>query len=137
MLYQYHNSFRSPCFRLSVCVCVKHRAAVDKLKFETTRANFSSLSNSLSLKMASASSMPRQELTSLLECSVCLETFDNPRTLHCLHSFCKKCLENFVKGKSKDQLNCPVCRCKFTLDKEGKRNLRTFLHAQNHRIFFH
>ena len=124
MLYLYHNSFRSPYFRLSVCVSVKHRAAVDNLKFETTCANFSSLSNSFSLKMASASSMkPRQDLTSLLECSVCLEIFDDPRTLHCLYSFCKKCLENFVKGKPKDQLNCPVCRCKFTLDKEGKRLL--------------
>ena len=127
MLYQYHNSFRSLCFRLSVCVSVKHRAAVDNLKFETIYANFSSLSNSISLKMASASSMPsskpRQDLTRLLECSVCLETFDDPRTLHCLHSFCKTCLENFVKGKPKDQLNCPVCRCKFTLDKEGKRLL--------------
>ena len=73
--------------------------------------------------MASASSMPslgqRQDLKSLLECLICLETFDDPRTLPCLHSFCKKCLEDFVEGKHKDELNCPVCRCKFSLN-EGK-----------------
>ena len=87
--------------------------------------------------MASASSMPssdqRQDLKSLLECSVCLETFDDPRTLHCLHSFCKKCLENFVEGKREDELNCPVCRCKFTLDKEGKNitfTLKYYLHTE-------
>ena len=62
----------------------------------------------------------RQDLKNLLECSICLETFDDPRTLLCLHSFCKKCLENFVDGKREDELNCPVCRCKFTLNEEGK-----------------
>jgi hypothetical protein len=74
--------------------------------------------------MASASSMlptdQRQDLKNLLECSICLETFDDPRTLLCLHSFCKKCLENFVDGKREDELNCPVCRCNFTLNEEGK-----------------
>ena len=73
--------------------------------------------------MASASSMPptdqSQDLKRLMECSICLETFDDPRTLPCLHSFCKKCLENFVDGKRDDELNCPVCRGKFTLN-EGK-----------------
>ena len=77
--------------------------------------------------MASASSMlpsdQRQDLKSLLECSICLETFDDPRTLACLHSFCKKCLENFVDGKCEDELNCPVCRSKFTINEEGKTML--------------
>lgn len=62
----------------------------------------------------------KQDLPSILECSVCLKAFEDPRTLHCLHSFCKKCLENFVEEKREDELNCPVCCCKFTLDKEGK-----------------
>ena len=70
--------------------------------------------------MASASSASllnqKQDLKSLLECSICLETFDDPRTLPCLHSFCKRCLENFVNGKCEDELNCPVCRCKFKLN---------------------
>jgi hypothetical protein len=86
--------------------------------------------------MTSASSMPstdqRQDLKSLLECSICLETFEDPRTLPCLHSFCKKCLENFVDGKHEDELNCPVCRGKFTLN-EGKNTtlLETlFIHVQ-------
>ena len=57
-----------------------------------------------------------QNLKSLLECPICLETFDDPRTLPCLHSFCKRCLESFVEGKHEDELNCPVCRYKFALN---------------------
>ncbi|XP_028411863.1 E3 ubiquitin-protein ligase TRIM56-like [Dendronephthya gigantea] len=73
--------------------------------------------------MASASEMPSKDQTkdlkNLLECSICLETFDDPRTLSCLHSFCRKCLETFVDGKPQNELNCPVCRTNFTLSKDG------------------
>ena len=87
--------------------------------------------------MASASTTPspdlRQDLKSLLdarlECSTCLEAFDNPCILHCLHPFCKKCLEDFVKGKREDELNCPVCHCKFVLDKEGKNTTFILKHV--------
>ena len=61
----------------------------------------------------------RQDIPSLFKCSICLKISDDPRTLHCLHSFCKKCLENFVAGKREDKLRCPACRCQFTADKEG------------------
>ncbi len=105
--------YRSPC--------IEQRANL--YSFEVP---FPQKANLPSLNMASASSMPslgeRQHLKSLLECSICLETFEEPRTLLCLHSFCRKCLENFVDGKRDDELNCPVCRCKFTLNK-GKKLL--------------
>ena len=61
----------------------------------------------------------RQDIPSLFKCSICLKTSDDPRTLHCLHSFCKKCLENFVAGNREDKLRCPACRCQFTVNKEG------------------
>ena len=31
-----------------------------------------------------------------------------------------------MDGKREDELNCPVCRCQFTLDKEGKTLHNTF-----------
>ena len=102
-------------------------------------SSFSQTTNSRSFKMASASSMPsanhRQDLKSLLECSICLETFDEPRTLPCLHSFCKKCLENFVDGKRDDELNCPVCRTKFALNKEGK-DISLIAHINTHLVAY-
>jgi hypothetical protein len=41
------------------------------------------------------------KVESLLECSVCLETLNDPRTLPCFHSFCKVCLENIVRIERK------------------------------------
>ena len=62
------------------------------------------------------------KVESLLECSVCLETLNNPRSLPCFHSFCKVCLEKIVriereKAKSSkiEDFNCPTCRAVFHL----------------------
>ncbi|CAL1599661.1 unnamed protein product [Knipowitschia caucasica] len=45
-----------------------------------------------------------------LTCPVCLETFRDPVTLGCHHSFCSDCLQGFWdRMKSRD---CPVCRRK-------------------------
>ncbi len=62
------------------------------------------------------------KVESLLECSVCLETLNDPRTLPCFHSFCKVCLEKIVRierekaksGETED-FNCPTCRSVFHL----------------------
>ena len=65
---------------------------------------------------------PDAEMDSLLTCCTYLETFDDPRTPPCFHSFCKSCLEKFVKSQRDkaidpniEEFNCPVCRSTFTL----------------------
>eukprot|EP00057_Strongylocentrotus_purpuratus_P026719 XP_011681193.1 PREDICTED: E3 ubiquitin-protein ligase TRIM33-like [Strongylocentrotus purpuratus] len=46
-----------------------------------------------------------------LECPVCLETFTDPKLLHCLHTYCKTCLDNLLECHGNDQmLRCPVCK---------------------------
>ncbi|XP_069140991.1 E3 ubiquitin-protein ligase TRIM33-like [Argopecten irradians] len=62
-----------------------------------------------------------------LDCPICLEQYQRPRYLPCLHSFCEDCLNSYIqsyKGTSEDCLNsyvqshkgtstdfpCPVCR---------------------------
>ena len=78
-----------------------------------------------SFEMTSLSdALPVDEIESLLTCSICLETLNDPRTLpYCFHSFCKCCLEKFVKkqrekavGKEIKDFNCPTCRSVFTLE---------------------
>ena len=71
---------------------------------------------------AETEAVPVDQLESLLICSICLETLNDPRTLPCFHSFCKCCLEKFVKsnrektvGKEIEQFNCPTCRLEFIL----------------------
>lgn len=75
-------------------------------------------------RMATGSTdvVPVDQLESLLTCSIYLETLNDPRTLPCFHSFCKCCLERFVKkhcekavGKEIKQFSCPTCRSEFTL----------------------
>ncbi|XP_075960800.1 nuclear factor 7, brain-like [Anarhichas minor] len=47
---------------------------------------------------------------SLLNCHVCSETFRDPVSLRCNHSFCSSCLQLFWKqAKNK---NCPICKRK-------------------------
>ncbi|KAJ7374768.1 hypothetical protein OS493_005116 [Desmophyllum pertusum] len=49
-----------------------------------------------------------------LECSVCQEQFseiNEPKILKCLHTFCKSCLENWLRQQRKGAaLSCPNCR---------------------------
>ncbi|XP_071778843.2 zinc-binding protein A33-like [Centroberyx gerrardi] len=49
-------------------------------------------------------------LESYLSCHVCSETFRDPVSLGCHHSFCSSCLQKFwEQAKSK---NCPICKRK-------------------------
>ncbi|XP_047671032.1 E3 ubiquitin-protein ligase TRIM39-like [Tachysurus fulvidraco] len=53
-------------------------------------------------------------------CPVCYEIFKDPLVLHCSHSVCKECLQQFWKTKRSKE--CPVCRTKSSRDKPP-RNL--------------
>ncbi|XP_041691966.1 E3 ubiquitin-protein ligase TRIM35-like [Coregonus clupeaformis] len=53
-------------------------------------------------------------LDSYLCCHICSETFREPVSLGCHHSFCSSCLDKFwVETKNK---NCPVCKRKSSKD---------------------
>ncbi|XP_051807312.1 LOW QUALITY PROTEIN: E3 ubiquitin-protein ligase TRIM35-like [Acanthochromis polyacanthus] len=51
---------------------------------------------------------------SFLSCHVCSETFRDPVSLSCNHSFCSSCLQKFwEQAKNK---NCPICKRKSSKD---------------------
>ncbi|CAC5413858.1 unnamed protein product [Mytilus coruscus] len=57
----------------------------------------------------------KDELSELLTCPICLETFHVPKYLPCLHSFCQSCISTYIissvtKEKDKSGFKCPVCR---------------------------
>ncbi|XP_076587217.1 zinc-binding protein A33-like [Chaetodon auriga] len=53
-------------------------------------------------------------LESFLSCHVCSETFRDPVSLSCNHSFCSSCLQQFwEQAKNK---NCPICKRKSSKD---------------------
>ena len=48
-----------------------------------------------------------------LECCVCQEQFDGnnePKILKCLHTFCKSCLQRWLRQQGGGKLSCPTCR---------------------------
>ena len=67
---------------------------------------------------------PIYQIEENLECTVCLERLNDPRTLPCCHSFCKVCLEGVVKTCRDEaprdrpirEIPCPNCRTTFVLD---------------------
>ena len=63
------------------------------------------------------------------ECSLCLETFRDPKILACFHTFCLKCLQTYISsvpnGDGRNaQFNCPLCRKVNILPPEGVQGLQ-------------
>ena len=59
-----------------------------------------------------ASKEAQMDLTS---CPICFETFNFPKYLPCLHSFCEGCLQTFIDSSfrvnsASKGISCPVCR---------------------------
>ncbi|XP_026059583.1 tripartite motif-containing protein 2 isoform X2 [Carassius auratus] len=75
-----------------------------------------------------ASTLPspvvRQIDKQFLICSICLDRYNNPKVLPCLHTFCEKCLQNYIPAHSLT-LSCPVCRQTSILPEEGVAALQS------------
>ncbi|XP_065496825.1 tripartite motif-containing protein 3 isoform X1 [Caloenas nicobarica] len=67
---------------------------------------------------ASASPVVRQIDKQFLVCSICLDRYRNPKVLPCLHTFCERCLQNYIPPQSLS-LSCPVCRQTSILPERG------------------
>ncbi|XP_056139770.1 tripartite motif-containing protein 3-like isoform X2 [Lampris incognitus] len=77
----------------------------------------------MSLTMAkretgNTSPVVRQIDKQFLVCSICLDHYHNPKVLPCLHTFCEKCLQNYIPPQSLT-LSCPVCRQTSILPEKG------------------
>ena len=66
------------------------------------------------------------------ECSLCLETVNNPKTLPCIHSFCLECLDkhaNFARRQLQATIKCPVCQTSFQIPEgDSFKNLPASYH---------
>jgi len=77
-----------------------------------------------------ASSMElRRHISDITQCPICLDVFDRPTSLPCLHTLCLPCLQRtFVADYPGDDAACPVCRRQFRLPAAGLASLpRNFI----------
>ena len=58
------------------------------------------------------------ELHDDFKCGICLELFQDPRSLPCLHTFCRECIQRSLNEEN-HSLKCPVCRAKHELGKRA------------------
>uniref|UniRef100_A0A8C2ZSH6 RING-type E3 ubiquitin transferase n=1 Tax=Cyclopterus lumpus TaxID=8103 RepID=A0A8C2ZSH6_CYCLU len=70
------------------------------------------------VKRSLTSPVVRQIDKQFLVCSICLDHYHNPKVLPCLHTFCEKCLQNYIPPQSLT-LSCPVCRQTSILPEKG------------------
>ncbi|XP_002741201.1 E3 ubiquitin-protein ligase TRIM71-like [Saccoglossus kowalevskii] len=57
------------------------------------------------------------ELNGQLSCPLCLDRFNDPKVLPCLHSFCRRCLDD--RAAEPDILRCPTCHHEVPLGDNG------------------
>ncbi|XP_033762413.1 tripartite motif-containing protein 59-like [Pecten maximus] len=60
--------------------------------------------------------MPSSDLRDIVSCPICYEDFDEPKSLPCLHTFCKECLQQLITKTMEPDVKkyffCPSCRMK-------------------------
>ncbi|KAJ0022333.1 hypothetical protein NQD34_009823 [Periophthalmus magnuspinnatus] len=76
------------------------------------------MSSTMAKRESSSSPVVRQIDKQFLVCSICLDHYHNPKVLPCLHTFCEKCLQNYIPPQSLT-LSCPVCRQTSILPEKG------------------
>ena len=76
-------------------------------------------------------------LEDLLKCTICMERYQDPRLLHCGHTFCLNCLERLRTSTHWTRsLTCPVCRKATPMSSGGVAGLqRDFRVSQIHDAF--
>ena len=72
-----------------------------------------------------------KKLDAQLKCSLCLDTFKQPKLLPCFHVFCKSpCLEKLVTQNGRS-LTCPTCRHIVPLSERGVAGLQSDFHIDH------
>lgn len=66
------------------------------------------------------------EVIDKVVCGICLEKYQQPKLLPCLHSFCLNCLEAYVeKNQQNEEFSCPLCEEITKLPAGGVKHFRS------------
>ena len=68
-----------------------------------------------------------RQLEEQLNCSICLDIYDDPKVLQCFHTYCRKCLVKLVIRDEQGDLSltCPICRQATPVPANGVTGLQS------------
>ena len=71
-----------------------------------------------------------KQLEEQLNCSICLDTYTDPKLLQCFHVYCRQCLVPLVDRDQRGQLGitCPICRQVTPVPDRGVAGLQSAFH---------
>ena len=75
-------------------------------------------------------------LEDIFTCCLCFEPYNTnvniPKGLPCQHTFCAPCLDKLIRAihENDEEPQCPTCKARFSVPKEGARKLPTNLTVQ-------
>ena len=74
--------------------------------------------------------MDEEAIEKELNCSICLDTYTDPKILQCFHVYCQKCLVRLVIRDQQGQLSlsCPICRQVTPVPASGTAGLQSAFH---------
>ncbi|XP_061177406.1 uncharacterized protein LOC133186150 [Saccostrea echinata] len=75
--------------------------------------------------------MSSVNLVDELTCPICLELYDCPVSLPCLHSFCTECLQNLTHSSGGTTVTCPQCRIDAQVPAGGVKKFPKNFHLAN------
>ena len=75
----------------------------------------------------------RARVEEQLNCSICLDTYTDPKILQCFHVFCRQCLVPLGVRDKQGQLSltCPTCRQASPIPARGVAGLQSAFHINN------
>ena len=72
-----------------------------------------------------------ENLKKQVTCSICLDTYTDPKILSCFHTFCCKCLREHARNTHRQgKFRCPECQAEIDLPKGNRfdRLSTSFIH---------
>ena len=108
-----------------LCSCINHHMIV--------AIGCYTMATSSQLSTAPAHKDVLSKLDSQLTCAICLDRYTEPRTLPCLHSYCKECIDQLPKVgyERRHVVKCPSCREPTRLGERGASALPAAFHINN------
>ena len=67
-----------------------------------------------------------KSLKKQVTCSICLDTYTEPKTISCLHTFCRECLERHARvSQRQGKFRCPECQAEIDLPPKSFFSLKS------------